>query len=322
MGIRSDWPELRDIINKVFDSIPESEKTAIINKWSSVKIDYGIRPADVLKWILMVVGTTSGILFLFMFWNRSLKKQVQERTGELERSNESLEGEISERKNAQDELRRSRDYLKNLTDSMGDAVFSVSLPGRKIEWANDSFKVLGYEPDECVGRTTEFLYPNRNDFLAFGDKTARAVEEGKGIVRIEQPLRKKSGEVFPADITLTFFRTKGRVVSITAIARDITERKKMEEAIKESEERYRGLSEAAFEAIFISEKGVCLEQNSIAEKMFGYTLLEAIGRKGTEWIAPEDREIVMNNMLSGYEEPYEATALRKNGSTFPAEDLA
>jgi PAS domain S-box-containing protein len=93
----------------------------------------------------------------------------------------------------------------------------------------------------------------------------------------------------------------------------------MEEAIKESEERYRGLSAAAFEAIFISEKGVCLEQNPTAEKMFGYTLSEAIGRKGTEWIAPEDREMVMNNMLSGYVEPYEATALRKDGSTFPAE---
>ena len=94
---------------------------------------------------------------------------------------------------------------------------------------------------------------------------------------------------------------------------------KTEEAIIESEERYRGLSEAAFEAIFISESGVCLEQNSTAEKMFGYTSSEAIGRKGTEWIAPEDREMVMNNILSGYEEPYLATALRKDGSTFPAE---
>jgi len=111
----------------------------------------------------------------------------------------------------------------------------------------------------------------------------------------------------------------GNLAGAVHIISDITRRKQREEAIKESKERYRGLSEASFEAIFISEKGVCLEQNSTAEKMFGYTLSEAIGRKGVEWIAPEDREMVMNNMLSGYEELYEATALRKDGSTFPAE---
>ncbi|NQT65337.1 MAG: PAS domain-containing sensor histidine kinase, partial [FCB group bacterium] len=100
---------------------------------------------------------------------------------------------------------------------------------------------------------------------------------------------------------------------------DTTERKRLQESLINSEERYRSLSEATFQAIFISEKGVCIEQNSIAEKMFGYTLSEAIGRNGTEWIAPEYREIVMNNMLSGYEKSYEAIALRKDGSTFPAE---
>jgi PAS domain S-box-containing protein len=249
-----------------------------------------------------------------------LEDLVAQRTAKLTVTNKTLEAEIGERKKAEDELRRGRDYLKNLTNSMGDAVFSVKMPERKIEWINDSaFDILGYDPEELIGKTTEFLYPNRKDFLDFGDKLTGAVAEGKDIVQIAQFFRRKSGETFPVEITLTIHKKKGEVDSITGIVRDITERKQMEEAIKESEERYRGLSEAAFEAIFISEKGVCLEQNSTAEKMFGYTLSEAIGRKGTEWVAPEDREMVMNKMLSGYEEPYETTALRKDGSTFPAE---
>jgi PAS domain S-box-containing protein len=249
-----------------------------------------------------------------------LEDLVAKRTAELTVTNKTLEAEIGERKKAEDELRRGRDYLKNLTNSMGDAVFSVKMPERKIEWINDSaFDILGYDPEELIGKTTEFLYPNRKDFLDFGDKLTGAVAEGKDIVQIAQFLRRKSGEAFPGEFTVTIHKEKGEVVSATGILRDITERKQMEEAIKESEERYRGLSEAAFEAIFISEKGVCLEQNSTAEKMFGYTLSEAIGRKGTEWVAPEDREMVMNKMLSGYEEPYETTALRKDGSTFPAE---
>jgi len=97
------------------------------------------------------------------------------------------------------------------------------------------------------------------------------------------------------------------------------ERKREYEALKESEERFRALTEASFEAIFLSEKGICLDQNLAAERMFGYTLAEAVGRHGTEWIVPEDREQVKNNMLSDYEEPYQVTALRKNGTTFPCE---
>ncbi|MBU8893702.1 MAG: PAS domain S-box protein [Bacteroidales bacterium] len=89
--------------------------------------------------------------------------------------------------------------------------------------------------------------------------------------------------------------------------------------LKESEIKSRALSEAAFEAVFISKKGICLEQNLMAEKMFGYNSEEAIGNPGTDWIIPEHRELVMQNMFSGYEKPYEVTALRKDRTIFPAE---
>jgi PAS domain S-box-containing protein len=102
-----------------------------------------------------------------------------------------------------------------------------------------------------------------------------------------------------------------------AILNDISKRKQVEQEIEESREKYRGLSEAAFESVFLSEKGKCIEQNLSAEKKFGYSAQEAIGKYGTDWIAPEDRETVMNNMLNGYEDPYEALAIKKDGTTFP-----
>jgi len=110
------------------------------------------------------------------------------------------------------------------------------------------------------------------------------------------------------------FKIRGKNKSLKS---EIDERKHAEEDLEESREKYRGLSEAAFEAIFISEKGLCIEQNPAAEKMFGYTTEEALGRYGTEWIVPDDREMVMKNMLSGLQESYEARALRKDGSMFP-----
>ena len=242
MAIRNDWPELRDIINKVLGDMSGSEKAAIINKWSSVKVEYGIRPGDVVEWILLVAGAASIIVILFVFWNRALAKKVRERTYELESSNKSLAVEVAQRTEAEKLLRDSRDYLKNLTDSLPDAVFSVKLPERKIEWANDTFKVLGYKPDECVGRSTEFLYPSEKDYLAFGDKMARAIAEGKEVLHLEQTLRNKSGDHFPADITVSLFRTNGIVVSETAIVRNIAERKQREQQLQEYQVRLKALA--------------------------------------------------------------------------------
>ncbi|MEI6683099.1 MAG: PocR ligand-binding domain-containing protein [Bacteroidota bacterium] len=116
------------------------------------------------------------------------------------------------------------------------------------------------------------------------------------------------------EVNITINRETKR---LTGLVRDITERRRAEGELEESREKYRGLSEAAFESIFLSEKGKCIEQNLTGEKTFGYTNEEALVRYGTEWIAPEYREMVMQNMLRGYEEPYEAVALKKDGTTFP-----
>ena len=107
--------------------------------------------------------------------------------------------------------------------------------------------------------------------------------------------------------------------TMVALEREIKERKKAEEALWKSEERYRALADATFEAIFISVKGICIETNQMAAEMFGYKYEELIGIFGTDVIAPASKELVKHNMLSGYEEPYEVIAQRKDGSTFYAE---
>jgi hypothetical protein len=59
--------------------------------------------------------------------------------------------------------------------------------------------VLGYEPSECIGRTTEFLYPSKKEYLAIGNKIARAMAENKDVFHTEALLQNKNGDVFPAD---------------------------------------------------------------------------------------------------------------------------
>ena len=91
------------------------------------------------------------------------------------------------------------------------------------------------------------------------------------------------------------------------------------EILQDNQERLRGLSDASFESIFLSQDDICLDQNQTAQHMFGYTLEEAVGRSIIEWIVPEDRDRVLRNLFSSDDKPYQATALRKNGKTFPVE---
>lgn len=103
------------------------------------------------------------------------------------------------------------------------------------------------------------------------------------------------------------------------IVHDITDLKVIEVALKESEERFRGLADATTEAVFLSENGICIDQNKRAEELFGYTHNEAVGKDAIDWIANDYKDLVGNNMASEYSEKYEVISLRKNGSTFPSE---
>lgn len=150
--------------------------------------------------------------------------------------------DITERKRVEEKLRESRDYLEKLTNSMWDTVFSVKMPERVIEWANDSFRLIGYEPEECVGRTTKFLYPDESEFLDFGKKLREAIAAGEGVLHAEQLLKRKNGEKFPAEITTTLFREKGEITRITSIVRDITERRQVEEKLLNHQAQLKSLA--------------------------------------------------------------------------------
>lgn len=100
---------------------------------------------------------------------------------------------------------------------------------------------------------------------------------------------------------------------------DITQERLATQETQAACRHYKQLSTATFESIFLSVKGICIGQNQTAREMFGYSDTEAIGRAGIEWIHPDDHVTVLSRMLSNQEAPYEVTARRKNGTTFPCE---
>ena len=141
-AIRKDWPELPGIIDKALDTISAEERSAIENRYlSPVKYEYGITPADVLQWILLVAGAASGILLLFVFWNRVLKKQVRARTSELTVINKSLEDEINERRNSEENLRKSEERFRTLHENVPVGVYRSSNSGKIISANPETLKI-------------------------------------------------------------------------------------------------------------------------------------------------------------------------------------
>ncbi|MCX6081481.1 MAG: PAS domain S-box protein [Chloroflexi bacterium] len=216
-------------------------------------------------------------------------------------------------------LQQAQERFRAIYHSINDAILIHDPQTGVILDINEKMsEMFGYTRSEVLQLGNVLLISSgippytQENALAWIKKTAT-----QGAQHFEWQSKDKSGRLFWVDINMKL-ATIANQPQVLVSVRDITERKQVEDALEESREKYHGLSEASFEAIFISEKGICLEQNQMAEQMFGYSDSEAIGRSGTEWILPEDRETVLNNMLSGNGQPYEVTALRKDGSTFPA----
>ncbi|MCF8167384.1 MAG: PAS domain S-box protein [Rhodoferax sp.] len=216
---------------------------------------------------------------------------------------------------------KSEALYRTLFETSTDAVMILDRNGF-VDCNPTAVRIFGAScRDEILSKHPSELSPeSQSDGSESKLAADKRIEQalGDGSVSFEWTHKRiDTGKPFFANVLLSRMEVGGQIL-VQASVRDISERKALEESLQESREKYRGLSEASFEAIFISEKGRCLEQNTRAQEMFGYTSEEAIGRMGTEWIAPEDREQVMRNMISGYEQPYEAKGLRKDGTTFPA----
>jgi PAS domain S-box-containing protein len=228
------------------------------------------------------------------------------------------------------ELKSEKEYLEKLHYSLGDAVFTVRMPERVIESVNRAAEdIFGYATDEFVGLETGVFYSDDSSYAAYDDKLRNALKRGETIVRAELLLKRKNGECFTGEVTTTFIMEGGELRRAISIVRDITERKQMEEelqlaydglevivvgrtmelteansrlkveiaerklaeeALKESEERYRSIFEYNVAGIAVADANNRLVKvNAAYCKMLGYTEEEALHLGVAEVTHPDDR---------------------------------
>ena len=128
----------------------------------------------------------------------------------------------------------------------------------------------------------------------------------------------KDGDIIHIEVNGDILRNEnGTPYGTVHVCRNVTLRKKTEEALKEWEERYRLLAEASFEGVAITDRGFFVDANTQMLNMLGYTHEELVGRPVSDVIAPESVYLVIKNIRSGFEEPYENNLQKKDGTSFP-----
>jgi PAS domain S-box-containing protein len=222
--------------------------------------------------------------------------------------------DITKRKKIEEKLKLASLYNRSLIEASLDPLVTIG-PNGKINDVNKATEtVTGYLRDEIIG----------SDFSDYFTEPVKAKEDYRqvfkeGFVRdYTLEIQHKDGHVTPVLYNASVYRDEsGNVVGVFAAARDITEYKKAEDALRESEEKYRDIFEESFDGLFItSPEGKILDMNKKGIEMFGYNTKEEILNLDLVHDAysdPNDRKKIFPMVNEQGSAEYEVVVKKKNG---------
>jgi PAS domain S-box-containing protein/diguanylate cyclase (GGDEF)-like protein len=253
-----------------------------------------------------------------------LEARVRERTADLTTANENLLTEIAERARAEEQLRISQRRYRALLDAVPDPV--VAYDGKGLAtYINPAFsETYGWAEHEVLGSRLDFVPPEEQE------KTAQALQRalsGENVL-LETRRYTRSGDLLDVHLRSAILSDATGTPSETiVIHRDVTESKRAEARLKESEARYRALFENAGDAIFVLEAegpraGQIVSANRMAAEMHGYAPQELLQLNIMDLDAPEDAKRVpelIERMLNGIWVKEEILHKKSDGTVFPVE---
>lgn len=228
--------------------------------------------------------------------------------------------DITEQNQQAEQLR----LLQSVVISTNDAVViteatPIDLPGPRILYVNEAFThITGYQPHEVLGKTPRMLQGPKTDSLELS-KVRMALSQWE-TVTVEVINYRKDGSEFWNEFSLVPVADKNnRYTHWISIQRDISERKQVEQALRQSEARFRSLIENALDIIMILDgDGIISYVSPSAEKVLGYSVADLVGKNIFEFIHAEDQtaalgllktEININHTPNEYLEDIASTEL-------------
>ena len=229
--------------------------------------------------------------------------------------------DITERKKTETALRESEKKYRDLVENINDVIYAIDKDGVMTYVSPVIESITGYSPSEIIGsHSTVFIHKEDVQRMskAFQKILSGHLEPG------EYRILTKSGEIRWIRADSKPIYVENQVIGVRGVLTDITERKKAEEALKESEDKFRTLAEQLPNMIFINKKGKIVYTNKKSEEIMGYTKDEFYSPNFDFLIlvAPESLEkvkLALSKHMKGEEvEPYDYTLLTKGGKKIEA----
>jgi len=219
--------------------------------------------------------------------------------------------DITERRQMLDALRISEAKFRSLAENSPNYISIVDRNGI-IKFVNRTISKVS--PKEMLGNSLyDYLH---NSHKIFKDALDYVFETGK--VTYVEYLGSTSHSWYESRIRL--IKENGKTTTAIIHTFDISKRKLAEQALQESEERYKRLVEVTNEGIIFNDQGVIVDVNPSLLQMFGYEFDELIGKDAVELLAlPEYHALIRKNIANRFNQPYEAMGCQKDGSIFPIE---
>ncbi|HEX5177143.1 MAG TPA: PAS domain S-box protein, partial [Chthoniobacteraceae bacterium] len=214
-------------------------------------------------------------------------------------------------------------FRKMIESSIDHAIIMIDIGGHISTWNQAAQRLTGYEENEVIGQPLRLLLTEEDCAAGKAEKElASAREDGRA--ESEGWRVRKDGSRFWANETVSAMRGEaGELLGFTKVLRDLSERKQIEDALRESEERYRGLIDSLRDyAIFrMNRAGIITTWNRGVERVLGYSQSEFIGQSGAIIFTKEDQrrhqpQIEQRIAVEQGEAPDERWHVKKDGTLF------
>ncbi|MFX0176750.1 MAG: PAS domain S-box protein [Candidatus Hodarchaeota archaeon] len=225
---------------------------------------------------------------------------------------------ITERKIAEKKIKESEKKYRSILESIREGYFEVDLEGNFIFFNDSLSEITGYPKNELLGKNYTEMTDKENKqriYQLYSD----VYKTGESQSSIQFEFYKKNGIKVIAESSVNLkYDTQGKKIGFFGIVRDITEKFNLEEKLKESEEKYRLISENAYDLISILNQELKFEyinENPLLITL-GYTKDEIIGKSVLNFVHPDDKKIAIKSLIGGLEKGEGVLELRiqhKNG---------
>ena len=234
----------------------------------------------------------------------------------------AVKEDISERKQAEATLAQSEANFRAVAENARDGILISVGEGRNVYANRRIADISGFSPEELLQKQLwDLAPPEERDRLR--ELYQRRMRGEDVLHNYETTLVRKDGKRVPVELSTAMTVWRGQPAALRLI-RDITERQRAEQALRESEEKYRSLVERAGDGIAIIQDNVIRLANRRLAEMSGWSEVDAVGTPFIEYIRPDERAKVVTRYqqrMRGEDVPksYETTIRRKDGSSVDVE---